>query len=55
LKNGVRFLGEEDRLCSVWVEIKPGTDLSEEDRLKIAAFVRKKNSILLLVTGDPAP
>lgn len=55
LREGVKLYGESDRFAHVWIEVKPALELEEKDRKKIARFVRGKDSIVLILSGDPQP
>jgi len=53
LPDGIRFFDEHEARADVWVEVKPSAQLSEEDRHKIAEFVKQTGYHLILLSGEP--
>jgi hypothetical protein len=55
LTEGLKCFGENMPLANVWMEIKPTRDLNENERQKIAQFVKQSENKVILVAGDPHP
>jgi hypothetical protein len=55
LPAGIQIQGEASLRRNVWVEIKPAGALKDEEREKVAAFVKQTDNQVILIAGDPGP
>jgi hypothetical protein len=53
LPDGIRFFDEREARANVWIEVKPKVELAEQDRHKIAEFVKQTGYHLILLSGEP--
>ena len=54
LTNGlVLYQFQPTQLDQIWVEIKPHPELSDEERKKMAEFVKQTDHHILLIAGQP--